>query len=155
MTHCPTSRRAGGPHSMDRLMDRARGEALKLGNEYVGTDHLLLALSGMTDRPAGRALAACGVDPHSLRAAVLTMTQPGSGAIAASKLVLTPRARLVLARAAACARQLGHDPVLPEHVLVSLLADPETVAFQALVSLAVKPLECGQAMAREAGWPSL
>ena len=64
-----------------RVLDLTRGESLRLGHNYVGTEHLLLALAAEQDGSGGRVLREHGVDVDRARAEVIrTLT-----AYAASK----------------------------------------------------------------------
>jgi ATP-dependent Clp protease ATP-binding subunit ClpC len=137
------------------LMARARAEAVLLRHEYVGTEHLLLALCGLTNRPAWRALAACGVDQERLRSAVLAIVLPGPSpvGIVFGPLLITPAASRALRRATDLAQQLGRSKVQPEHILLAFLGEQQTVPFQILAGLGVDPRELTRAVVREASWP--
>ena len=54
-----------------RVLDLTRGESLRLGHNYVGTEHLLLALAAEQDGIGGRVLREHGVDVDRARAEVI------------------------------------------------------------------------------------
>jgi ATP-dependent Clp protease ATP-binding subunit ClpC len=135
------------------LVMAARAEAADKRLDCVSTEHLLLALCRKTDRPAWRAIAACGLSMTQIEAALSRWQEPGSGEVPPEEMPITPTARRTMERAAEYARQLGHPTVSSEHVLIALLGDPETVAYAALTELGIRPNELGLAVVREAGWP--
>ena len=132
----------------------AHAEAIAGDHEYIGTEHLLLALGRMPDSVAWRSLSERGIDLDPLRTAVHRLTQPGAGTPGEDRLPYTPSARAAMDRAERYARQLGHADIGPEHVLLGLLGEPESVAYAILVGLGVRPPELGTAVVRAAGWPA-
>jgi ATP-dependent Clp protease ATP-binding subunit ClpC len=140
-----------GPADLLRL---AQAEAAALREEdYVGTEHLLLAMIGLDDGPAARVLACFDVSRDRLMGALRQITRRRPGCSPPGELALTLRARRALEKAGEFARELGEDRVGPEHVLLALLGDDETIALTALRSLGVVPRALGMGLIREAGWP--
>lgn len=97
-------------------------DAGELGHRRVGTEHLVLALSGSpTDSVTGKALAAVGVTRarvHEALAATLHMGAPGPG-----RRPFTPALRRVLHGAVGIAREAGGDTIEAEHLLLAVVAD--------------------------------
>jgi ATP-dependent Clp protease ATP-binding subunit ClpA len=56
-----------------RVMPRALGEAVAHGHDYIGTEHILLALFHVGDDTAARALASLGVSESEVRGAVTAL----------------------------------------------------------------------------------
>ncbi len=141
------------PTRSSDLVTVARAEATARGDEYVDTGHLLLALCRLTERPGWRAIAACGLLPEQVRAAILRIQPPGLQWVYPGEIPLTPRVQQAMRLAADYAGHLGHPAVEPEHVLVACLGDPESLAYAVLVDLGVRPRHLGLAVVQEAGWP--
>jgi ATP-dependent Clp protease ATP-binding subunit ClpC len=135
------------------LVTAARAEAADNGHEYVGTDHLLLALCRRTDSTTWRAVAAFSVSPWQVRAAVRRDVLPGLGEVSPEDMPLSPAADRAVQAAAEYARRLGHLAASEGHVLIALLADPESIAHAVLVGLGVNPRQLALAVARASGWP--
>ena len=115
------------------ILVKARDEALALRHEYVGTEHLLLAVAEDEQGVAAAVLTNLLIDPASLRNFVLGMAKPGSGRNASqSDLPYTSRGKKVLELALTEARELGHSYVGAEHLLLGLLRESKGIAAQAL-----------------------
>ncbi len=111
-------------------------EAVRLGHNYVGTEHLLLGLLAEGEGLAFRALAALGVAAESVRVAVEEMVGRGQGG--GTQLAYTPRAKKCLELAVEEAVALGHNYVGTEHILLGLIREGEGVAAQVLLNLGVE-----------------
>jgi len=122
----------------ERFTDRARRvvvlaqeEARMLEHNYIGTEHLLLALIHEGDGVAATALRALDVDLDTLRREVEALVghgqQPASGHIP-----FTPRAKKVLELALRESVQLGHHYIGTEHLLLGLVREGEGPAAQVL-----------------------
>src|SRR5262245_33100902 len=90
-----------------RALGRAREEARRLGNDCIGTEHVLLALLAAPGERLGRVLDRLGVDRVRLRAEVLERVERGTGPTADGQLPMTPRLRRALEASLAEARGLG------------------------------------------------
>ena len=112
----------------------AREEAARLRHEYVGTEHLLLALLGDPSSVAMAALTNLGVDPQRLAAMVEQIVKPGAAPSGQTEpeLPYTSRAKKVLECTLAAGHDLHHSYVGPEHLLIGLLAEGQGIAAQLL-----------------------
>jgi len=115
----------------------AQEAAAELGHSYVGSEHLLLALSCQSDSPAGRALLSRGLEPAVLRAAIVDQFGAGQPGAAPSQ-GLTPRCRQAVENAAAECRRLGGKAVSAEHLLLGLLRDPTSSAVRLMAGQGVE-----------------
>jgi ATP-dependent Clp protease ATP-binding subunit ClpC len=120
---------------MHAILAAAAGEAQALNHEYIGTEHLLLALLAARESCAATALRNLGVDLAKAANRLLSVVQrgrsydsPNSGAL----LPLTSRAKKVLELAAEQAGALNHSYVGTEHLLLGLLAEGKGVAANVL-----------------------
>ena len=113
------------------ILSLARREARQLNHEYVGTEHILLAL--LIDRPL--ALAGLGVSAETARDEIDKLVTRGPAPVTEAEIPLTPRARRVLAHAETEARILNQAAVEPDHLLLGLISEPDGVAGMVLRNL--------------------
>jgi ATP-dependent Clp protease ATP-binding subunit ClpC len=125
----------------ERFTDRARRvvvlaqeEARMLNHNYIGTEHLLLGLIHEGEGVAAKALESLGVSLEAVRAQVEEIIGQGQEA-PSGHIPFTPRAKKVLELSLRESRQLGHDYIGTEHILLGLLREGEGVAAQVLVRL--------------------
>ncbi|HVU90446.1 MAG TPA: Clp protease N-terminal domain-containing protein [Pirellulales bacterium] len=121
---------------LSRLVIRlADHEAMRFNHEYIGTEHLLLALTRDVGGVATAALKSLNLDTRKTRFAVERLL-PG-GLVMTPDLRLTPRARTALAYAIQEAASLKQKLVGPEHILLGLLRMHECGAEHVLSDLGV------------------
>ena len=114
----------------------ARDEADQLDHQYVGTEHLLLAL--LRDRDAEAVLDRLGADRGAIRDVVHRTVGRGTGPpITGPDLPYTSRAKEVLRLAMKEATELRHPSVGPEHLLLGVLRERRGVGAQVLVDAGV------------------
>lgn len=111
----------------------ARDQALELGHEYVGTEHILLGLLEDQDGVAAAVLKSTAVGREALRDTVLGFVRRGDGTMARGPdLPYTSRAKKVLELSMAHARELQHSYVGTEHLLLGLIAEEKGIGAQVL-----------------------
>ena len=119
-----------------RVLTIAQEEARQLNHNYIGTEHILLGLSREEEGIAAKVLTNLGVSLSKIRSAVEFISsgrdRPGTGDTG-----LTPRAKKVIELAIDEARQLGHNYIGTEHILLGLLREGEGVAAGVMESLGV------------------
>jgi ATP-dependent Clp protease ATP-binding subunit ClpA len=132
----------------NRFTDRARNvmqlanqEALRVKHEYIGTEHILLGLVREGSGVAANVLKNLGLDLEKIRNEVEKVIPAGpistlSGS--SGKLPQTPRAKKVIEYAIEEARNLNHNYVGTEHILLGLLRENEGVASQVLMNLGLR-----------------
>ena len=119
-----------------RVVVMAQEEARGLGHNYVGTEHILLGLIHEGNGIAAQALTALGVSLDESRAQVEAIIGPGDLArVQDGPIPFTPRTKKVLELAAREARDLDHDYIGTEHILLGLMREGDGVAVQVLVRL--------------------
>lgn len=111
----------------ERILRNAWNQAVALGHSYVGSEHLLLALSDSGRSMAARMLCWAGLDSVTLRRAVVQSCGEGDG-MARLPQGLTAEARQVLSGAWAEMRLLGKKRICPEHILLSISRREESEA---------------------------
>lgn len=114
----------------------AQEEARRLGHNFVGTEQILLGLIGEGTGIAAKTLKGMGVNLKEARSEVEKIIGRGSGFVAV-EIPFTPRAKRVLELAWDEARQLGHNYIGTEHLLLGLIREGEGVAARVLENLGV------------------
>jgi Clp amino terminal domain, pathogenicity island component/UvrB/uvrC motif len=137
----PNRGEEGSGMMFERFTDRARRvvvlaqeEARLLNHDYIGTEHLLLGLIREREGVAAKALESLGVSLEAVRIEVeaiigRSVSAPGG------HIPFTPRTKKVLELSLREAKQLGHNYIGTEHILLGLIREREGVAAQVLVKL--------------------
>ncbi len=114
----------------------AQEEARRLKHNMVGTEQILLGLVGEGTSIATEVLKKFGVNRENARREVEQIIGRGSG-FASAEIPFTPRAKRIFEQAVEEARQLGHNYIAPEHILLGMTRDEEGVAATVLHNLGV------------------
>jgi len=120
-----------------RAISLAQEEANRLNHGYFGTEHILLGLIGENEGIAANALKSSGIDLARVRQEVEKAVGRGQKTSFLGQIPFTLRANRALQLATEEVRQLGHDYLGTEHLLLGLIKDKESLAVQILVSLGV------------------
>ncbi|HEX6052966.1 MAG TPA: Clp protease N-terminal domain-containing protein, partial [Gemmatimonadaceae bacterium] len=121
-----------------RVLARAREEAGRLRHEYVGTEHILLGLTGESEGITATVLHNMGADRLAMRDKIEEIVRPGTeDRNPGPDLPYTSRAKKVLELAMGEARILHHSYVGTEHLLLGLLAEQKGIAAQVMVESGV------------------
>ncbi len=121
-----------------KVMQLANQEAQRFNHEYIGTEHILLGLVKEGSGVAANVLKNLDVDLRKIRLEVEKLVQSGPEMVTMGKLPQTPRAKKVIEYSMEEARQLNHNYVGTEHILLGLLREQEGVAAQVLMNLGLK-----------------
>ncbi len=121
-----------------KVMQLANQEAQRFNHEYVGTEHVLLGLIKEGSGVAATVLRNMDVDLRKIRNEIEKIVQAGPEMVTMGKLPQTPRAKKVIEYAIEEARNLNHNYVGTEHLLLGLLREQEGVAAQVLMNLNLK-----------------
>ena len=129
----------------ERLTDRARKvmalanqEAQRFNHEYIGTEHILLGLVKEGSGVGANVLKNLDIDLRKVRLEVEKLVKSGPEMVTMGKLPQTPRAKKVIEYAIEEARNLNHNYVGTEHLLLGLLREHDGVAAQVLLNLGLK-----------------
>jgi len=114
----------------------AQEEARRLGHNFVGTEQVLLGLLGEGTGLGPKVLKSMGVNLKDARTEVEKIIGRGSGFVAV-EIPFTPRAKRVLELSLEEARQLGHNYIGTEHLLLGLIREGEGVASRVLENLGI------------------
>ncbi len=129
----------------ERFTDRARKvmalanqEAQRFNHEYIGTEHILLGLVKEGSGVGANVLKNLDVDLRKVRLEVEKLVKSGPDMVTMGKLPQTPRAKKVVEYAIEEARNLNHNYIGTEHLLLGLLREHDGVAAQVLMNLGLK-----------------
>ena len=128
---------AGMTERARNALGLAKSEARRMQHDFIGTEHLLLGLILEGSGVAAKVLADLGVTIDRAREEAARLVGPGTQTGFHERLPLTPRLRQAIEEARLQARNLGHDYLGTEHLLLGLLDIP-AVAPQVLTNLGLK-----------------
>ena len=131
----------GGAGMFQRFTDRARRvvvlaqeEARMLNHDYVGTEHILLALIHEGEGVAAKALESLGIRLEAVREQVKQIVGQGQQA-PSGHIAFTPRTKKVLELSLREAKHLGHSYIGTEHILLGMIREGRGVGAQVLVKM--------------------
>lgn len=128
-------------HFTDRAIKAimlAQEEARRLGHNLVGTEQILLGLIGEGTSIAAIVLKELGITLEPTRKLVAQIIGRGSGAVPI-EIPFTPKAKRLFEQAFQEARQLANNYIGPEHLLLAILQDKDSVAGKVLQNFGVDP----------------
>ena len=117
-----------------RVMVLAQEEARTLDHDYIGTEHILIAIAHEGEGLAAKVLANLNISETAVRATALEIVGRGTKA-PPGHIPFTPRSKRVLEYSLREALQLGNNYIGTEHILLGIIQDGEGVAAQVLVKL--------------------
>ncbi|ERP38766.1 ATP-dependent Clp protease ATP-binding subunit [Chitinivibrio alkaliphilus] len=118
-----------------KVMQIAREESVRLGNDYVGTEHLLLGVIKEGDGVAVAILKSLKVEIADIARDIEESLKSTGGMMTIGQMLpFTPRAKKVLENAAVEARNMSHKYVGTEHLLLALIKDTESSASATLTA---------------------
>lgn len=118
-----------------KVLALAQEEAIRLGHNNIGTEHILLGLVREGEGIAAKALYGLGLGSEKIQKEVEALI--GKGQEASQTIHYTPRAKKVIELSMDEARKLGHSYVGTEHILLGLIREGEGVAARVLNNLGV------------------
>ncbi|MDR1964442.1 MAG: ATP-dependent Clp protease ATP-binding subunit [Planctomycetaceae bacterium] len=121
-----------------KVMQLANQEAQRFNHEYIGTEHLLLGLIKEGSGVAANVLKNLDIDLRKIRHEVEKLVRSGPDLVTMGRLPQTPRAKKVVEYSMEEARNLNHNYVGTEHLLLGLLREQEGVAAQVLMNLGLR-----------------
>ncbi len=121
-----------------KVMQLANQESQRFNHEYIGTEHILLGLVKEGSGVAANVLKNLDVDLRRVRLEVEKILQSGPDMLTGRKLPQTPRAKKAIEYAIEEARELNHNYVGTEHLLLGLLRENEGVAAQVLMNFGLR-----------------
>nr|YP_009497537.1 Clp protease ATP binding subunit [Biddulphia tridens]AWT40250.1 Clp protease ATP binding subunit [Biddulphia tridens] len=119
-----------------KIIMLSQEESRRMGHNYVGTEQLLMGVIGQKHGMGAKALFKCKLTLRKIRREVELYIGRGTGFVA-SEIPFTPRAKRVLEMAIHEGKDLGQNFVGTEHILLSLISEPDGVAMRTLDKLRV------------------
>ncbi len=120
-----------------QMLTHSQEEAVALGHNYVGTEHMLLGLLRDEASLGARVLAGLGVAPEAVRERILQVVGRGHPGSLGGSIGLTPRAKKALDLATEEARGLNHSYIGTEHVLLGMVREGDGIAARLLQEMGV------------------
>ncbi|WP_249872518.1 ATP-dependent protease ATP-binding subunit ClpC [Oceanobacillus saliphilus] len=118
-----------------KVLALSQEEAVRLGHNNIGTEHILLGLVREGEGIAAKALQSLGLEVSKIQEEVEKLI--GVGKQPMQSIHYTPRAKKVVELSQDEARKLGHSYVGTEHILLGLIREGEGVAARVLNNLGV------------------
>ncbi|EPY2274849.1 ATP-dependent Clp protease ATP-binding subunit [Clostridium sporogenes] len=117
-----------------KVLMNAQEEAEKFKHGYVGTEHILLGIL-IEDGVAKQLLNNSGITEDKVRQLIERYEGKGEMDLYKNEIPLTPRTKRLLEMSLLEARNLNHNYITPEHILLGLIREAEGVAFTILSNL--------------------
>ena len=127
-----------------KIIILAREEAERHQNDYLGTEHLSLAILRETDGIALAILKKMGLSPEQVRLEIERNLPSGGSTMTFGEIPFTPRVKKVIEYAVEEARLLGHNHIGSEHLLLGLLREEEGIGGKVLRTLGANLLTARQ-----------
>ncbi len=127
---------------VSKVIRFSKEEAMRLGHDYIGTEHLLLGIIKEGEGIAVKILINLGVDLSKLKKAIEDATAPSGGTMTIGNLPLSKRAEKALKMTYIEAKNFKNDVVGTEHLLLSILKEKDSLAAQILLTFNVDYTAC-------------
>ncbi|MCI1930677.1 MAG: ATP-dependent Clp protease ATP-binding subunit [Clostridia bacterium] len=123
----------GFTNKAQEAIERARQDAVSLGHNYIGTEHILLGLADVEDSVSAKAIESQGITRKNIIEKIEEVigVNTGTGILQG----YTPRVKRIVEKSIQIAMNMGTGYVGTEHLLISLLSENDCVAVKLLVSL--------------------
>lgn len=118
-------------------ISEAHDTACALGHAYIGSEHLVAGLLREGSGVAAKVLENAGITADQVTDKIAELTGSNEPLSEQSELPLTPRTKRILQLSAMEARQMGHNYIGTEHILLAIMRDSDSVGVRVLVSLGV------------------
>jgi ATP-dependent Clp protease ATP-binding subunit ClpC len=127
---------------VQKVIRFSKEEAMRLGHDYIGTEHLLLGIIKEAEGIAVKILQNLGADLHKLKKGIEDATAPSGGTMTIGNLPLSKRAEKALKMCYIEAKNFKNDIIGTEHLLLSILKEKDSLAAQILLTFNVDYAAC-------------
>jgi ATP-dependent Clp protease ATP-binding subunit ClpC len=122
-----------------KVLDLAKKLSKSMQYNYVGTEHILMALVKEGTGVAAEVLIANNVEAEKLRQMIEELISPGEGIMVAEKDGYSPRTEMILQHAADEAERFSSEEIGTEHILLAILKEGDCAASRLLNTLGCNP----------------
>jgi len=127
---------------VQKVIRYSKEEAMRLGHDYIGTEHLLLGILKEGEGIAVKILQNLNVDLSKLKKSVEDSTAPSGGTMTIGNLPLSKRAEKALKMTYIEAKNFKNDVIGTEHLLLSILKEKDSLASQILITFNIDYASC-------------
>jgi len=127
---------------VQKVIRYSKEEAMRLGHDYIGTEHLLLGVLKEGEGIAIKILQNLNCDLLKLKKAIEDSTAPSGGTMTIGNLPLSKRAEKALKMTYIEAKNFKNDVIGTEHLLLSILKEKDSLAAQILLTFNVDYTSC-------------
>jgi ATP-dependent Clp protease ATP-binding subunit ClpC len=127
-----------------KIIILAREEAERHQNDYLGTEHLVLAILRESDGIALMIIKKMGLSPEQIRLEIERNLPGGGTTVTFGEIPFSPRVKKVIEYGVEEARLLGHNHIGSEHLLLGLLREEEGIGGKVVRSLGANLLTARQ-----------
>ncbi len=127
---------------VQKVIRFSKEEAMRLGHDYIGTEHLLLGIIKEAEGIAIKILINLSCDLNKLKKAIEDSTAPSGGTMTIGNLPLSKRAEKALKMTYIEAKNFKNDVIGTEHLLLSILKEKDSLAAQILLTFNVDYANC-------------
>ncbi len=121
-----------------KILGLAKQEAIRLHNDYIGTEHILLSLVKEGEGVAAMVLTDLGINLEDLQRAIENAVSYGTKTIVLGEIPLNQEARSALNWAVDEARRMNHSYIGTEHLLLGILREERSIGYSVLQSLGIE-----------------
>ncbi|MFZ9737879.1 MAG: ATP-dependent Clp protease ATP-binding subunit [Prochlorotrichaceae cyanobacterium] len=129
----------------------AQEEARRMSQSSVGTEQLLLGLLREQSSLGAQVLVELGLSVDGVREVVSAFSKSQVTAVVPADIPFTPKSKQILEQALQEAQQMADRHITPNHLLLSLTRDPNTVASKVLLQLGIEPASVRHQLIRKLG----
>ena len=127
---------------VQKVIRYSKEEAMRLGHDYIGTEHLLLGILKEGEGIAIKILQNLNCDLLKLKKAIEDSTAPSGGTMTIGNLPLSKRAEKALKMTYIEAKNFKNDVIGTEHLLLSILKEKDSLAAQILLTFNIDYTSC-------------
>jgi ATP-dependent Clp protease ATP-binding subunit ClpC len=129
---------------VQKVIRYSKEEAMRLGHDYIGTEHLLLGILKEGEGIGIKILQNLNCDLVKLKKAIEDATTPSGGTMTIGNLPLSKRAERALKMTYVEAKNFKNDVIGTEHLLLSILKEKDSLAAQILLTFNIDYTICYQ-----------
>lgn len=127
---------------VQKVIRYSKEEAMRMGHDYIGSEHLLLGIIREAEGIAIKILQNLGCDLSKLKKAIEDSTAPAGGTMTIGNLPLSKRAEKALKMTYIEAKNFKNDVIGTEHLLLSILKEKDSLAAQILLTFNIDYNSC-------------